>query len=61
MEQDKTSGAIPPGWIGGFAQWDTLGGAVFADSPLVKTRQYFAGGVAVAWIVGESTTKVEVP
>jgi outer membrane protein len=48
-------------WIGGFARWDTLDGAVFADSPLVKTRQYFAGGVAVAWIVGESTTKVEVP
>jgi outer membrane scaffolding protein for murein synthesis (MipA/OmpV family) len=52
---------FPRFWIGGFARWDTLDGAVFADSPLVKSRQYFAGGVAVAWIVGESTTKVEVP
>jgi outer membrane scaffolding protein for murein synthesis (MipA/OmpV family) len=46
-------------WIGGFAKWDTLSGAVFADSPLVRTNQYFAGGVAVAWIVGESRVKVE--
>jgi len=47
-------------WIGGFAKWDTLNNAVFADSPLVKTSQYFAAGIAVAWVVGESKIKVEV-
>ena len=47
-------------WIGGFAKWDTLNNAVFADSPLVKTNQYFAAGIAVAWILGESRIKVEV-
>jgi outer membrane scaffolding protein for murein synthesis (MipA/OmpV family) len=52
---------FPGYWVGAFARWDTLNGAVFADSPLVKTRQYFAAGVAVAWIVGESKVKVEVP
>jgi outer membrane scaffolding protein for murein synthesis (MipA/OmpV family) len=46
-------------WIGGFAKWDTLNNAVFIDSPLVKTNQYFAAGVAVAWIFGESRIKVE--
>ena len=46
-------------WIGGFAKWDTLNNAVFADSPLVKTNQSFAAGFAVAWILGESKTRVE--
>jgi len=46
-------------WIGGFARWDTVRNAVFDDSPLVKTSQYFAAGFAVAWILGESKTLVE--
>ena len=46
-------------WIGGFAKWDTLSGAVFADSPLVTARQTWSAGVAVAWVIGESKTKVE--
>ena len=48
-------------WLGGFARWDTLNNAVFVESPLVKTRQYFAAGIAVAWIIGESKTLVEAP
>ena len=50
---------FPRFWVGGFARWDTLNGAVFADSPLVRTRHYLAVGVAAAWIIGESQTKVE--
>lgn len=46
-------------WIGGFVRLDRLSGAAFEDSPLVKTRQYTAAGVAVAWILGESKTTVE--
>jgi MipA family protein len=52
---------FPGYWVGGFARWDTLNHAVFVESPLVKTRHYFAAGVAVAWIFGESDTKVEAP
>jgi outer membrane scaffolding protein for murein synthesis (MipA/OmpV family) len=52
---------FPRFWIGGFARWDTLNNAVFVDSPLVRTRQYFASGIAVAWMIGESKVKVEVP
>jgi outer membrane scaffolding protein for murein synthesis (MipA/OmpV family) len=46
-------------WVGAFARWDTLSGAVFTDSPLVKTHQYFAAGIALAWMLGESGTRVE--
>ena len=46
-------------WVGGFVKWDTLNGAEFADSPLVRDRQSFAAGFAVAWILRESKTRVE--
>lgn len=48
----------PKHWVGAFLRYDNLNGARFADSPLVRTRNYFAGGVAVSWILGESTTRV---
>jgi outer membrane scaffolding protein for murein synthesis (MipA/OmpV family) len=46
---------FPRFWVGGFVRYDTLAGATFVDSPLVRTRGYFAAGVAVAWIFGESS------
>lgn len=49
----------PKYWLGAFARWDSLAGAVFADSPLVKRDHYFAAGVGIAWILGESSTRVE--
>jgi outer membrane scaffolding protein for murein synthesis (MipA/OmpV family) len=50
---------FPSFWVGGFVRYDTLSGAVFADSPLVKQKSYLAGGIAVAWVLGESSRKVE--
>jgi outer membrane protein len=49
----------PKYWVGGFARWDTLKGAVFADSPLVRRDHYFAAGIGIAWILGESSRRVE--
>lgn len=49
----------PKYWLGAFARWDSLKGAVFVDSPLVKREDYFAAGVAIAWVLGESSTRVE--
>ena len=46
-------------WVGGFAKWDTLNEAAFVDSPLVKDRQLFSAGIAVAWILDQSKTMVE--
>jgi MipA family protein len=45
-------------WLGAFARWDNLGGAVFVDSPLVMQENYFAAGVGVAWILKESSVMV---
>jgi len=45
-------------WVGGFVRADTLRGAVFENSPLVKDQQYIAVGVAMAWILGTSKTTV---
>lgn len=45
-------------WVGAFLRYDSLRGASFADSPLVRTRNYVAGGVAVSWILGESAERV---
>ena len=49
----------PKYWLGAFVRWDSLKDAVFADSPLVKRETYFAAGVGIAWILGESSTRVE--
>jgi outer membrane protein len=49
----------PKYWLGAFARWDSLNGAVFADSPLVRQENYFAAGFAIAWIFKESSKMVE--
>jgi outer membrane scaffolding protein for murein synthesis (MipA/OmpV family) len=46
-------------WVGGFLKWDSLRGAVFEDSPLVRRRSFGSAGVAVSWILGKSETLVE--
>lgn len=46
-------------WFGVFARYDNLSGAVFADSPLVKTKQSFMAGFGFALVFGQSRTLVE--
>jgi len=48
-------------WVGAFARYDTLSGAVFADSPLVKRQESFMAGAGIAWIFAESKTQVRAP
>jgi outer membrane scaffolding protein for murein synthesis (MipA/OmpV family) len=55
----SVSRRYPKYWLGAFVRWDSLKGAVFADSPLVKSENYFAAGVGIAWILRESSTLVE--
>jgi MipA family protein len=52
---------FPRFWIGGFAKWDSVRGAVFADSPLVTSKYNFTSGFAFAWILGESAARAEAP
>ena len=47
-------------WAGGFVRADTLGGAVFDDSPLVRRKTYFAAGIGVAYVFGVSEQTVDV-
>ena len=50
----------PRFWVGGFARYDTLAGSVFESSPLVTSKHYIAGGIGIAWILGESKERVPV-
>jgi outer membrane scaffolding protein for murein synthesis (MipA/OmpV family) len=47
-------------WTGGFMKWDDLSGAAFANSPLVKSKQYFTVGFSISWILDKSDKMVEV-
>jgi outer membrane protein len=46
-------------WVGGFVRLDTLAGATFEVSPLVRQKESFAAGLAIAWILGSSQKMVE--
>ncbi len=46
-------------WVGGFMRYDTLKGAVFEDSPLLRRQQSTMAGIAFAWIFAQSDRKVE--
>lgn len=51
---------FPRFWVGGFARYDTLKGAAFETSPLVRRDYAFMAGIAIAWIIAESDKRVEV-
>jgi outer membrane scaffolding protein for murein synthesis (MipA/OmpV family) len=50
---------FPSFWVGAFARWDTLSGAVFEASPLVRQKDSYAAGFAISWIFGRSQKMVE--
>ena len=45
-------------WVGAFLRYDTLRGAVFEDSPLVRRSSVLTLGVGVSWILATSTALV---
>lgn len=49
----------PKYWLGGYIRHDFLDGASFIDSPLVKTHNYWSGGIAITWIIGQSARTLE--
>ena len=46
-------------WFGAYARYDTLRGAVFEDSPLVRRPYYLSAGFAIAWIPLQSSRMIE--
>jgi outer membrane scaffolding protein for murein synthesis (MipA/OmpV family) len=53
--QGAAARRIGPWWIAGFARWDTLRGASFLDSPLVRQRDNWSAGIAVAYVFATSS------
>ncbi|MCB1927143.1 MAG: MipA/OmpV family protein [Rhodocyclaceae bacterium] len=49
----------PRFWVGFFARYDSLRGATFDDSPLLRSDDYWAAGLAISWILGESAIRVD--
>ncbi len=47
-------------WIGAFARYDSLRGAVFEASPLVRRDHSVMGGIALAWVFARSERLVGV-
>jgi MipA family protein len=49
---------LGPLWLGGFVAADSVRGAQFIDSPLVRRRDTVAFGVAVSWVFATSSERV---
>jgi outer membrane scaffolding protein for murein synthesis (MipA/OmpV family) len=49
----------PTFWVGAYVRYDSLSGADFDDSPLVKSKRYLACGIGIAWMIGESKRMVQ--
>jgi outer membrane scaffolding protein for murein synthesis (MipA/OmpV family) len=45
-------------WLGGFVRHDSLAGAAFADSPLVKRQEQWAVGFGMAWVFATADQRV---
>lgn len=51
---------FPRYWVGGFVRYDSLAGAVFNDSPLIKKTSAVSAGIAISWVFSESMHRVDV-
>jgi outer membrane scaffolding protein for murein synthesis (MipA/OmpV family) len=51
---------FPHYWVGAYTRYDSLAGAVFKDSPLVKRQNNVTAGFAVAWVITQSGQQVSV-
>jgi outer membrane scaffolding protein for murein synthesis (MipA/OmpV family) len=47
-----------PAWAGLYVRSDSLRGATFEDSPLVRSRHALAYGVAMSWVLASSQARV---
>jgi outer membrane scaffolding protein for murein synthesis (MipA/OmpV family) len=52
---------FPKYWVGAYVRYDTLAGASFEDSPLVRRDSYWSAGIGFAWMIAKSAQMVNVP
>ncbi|HVF15556.1 MAG TPA: MipA/OmpV family protein [Steroidobacteraceae bacterium] len=50
---------FPGFWVGGYVRADSLHGAAFEDSPLVRQDYALSGGIGIAWMIGQSKRTVD--
>lgn len=50
---------FPSYWVGLYLRHDSLAGASFEASPLVKSASYWTGGIGISWLIGKSSHLVE--
>jgi outer membrane scaffolding protein for murein synthesis (MipA/OmpV family) len=50
---------FPKFWVGAFVKADSLHGATFENSPLMRTKSQLTAGFAVSWVFAQSSTLVE--
>lgn len=55
----STSRRFGHAWVGAFVRRDSLRGAAFAASPLVRRDDAWMAGVGLAWVLGTSSYTVE--
>ena len=48
----------PQTWVAGFVRATHLGGAAFADSPLVERRTNVSAGIVLGWLFARSSEEV---
>lgn len=46
-------------WVGAFLRWDTVAGAVFDDSPLIRQQHDLAFGVGLTWTLSRAAAMVQ--
>jgi outer membrane scaffolding protein for murein synthesis (MipA/OmpV family) len=51
----------PKFWTGAYIRHDSLTGASFERSPLVKSHNYWSAGIGFAWIISHSSRLVDAP
>ena len=51
---------FPSYWVAGFVRADTLSGAVFEESPLLRQKDSFAFGIVASWVFSRSSKLVNV-
>lgn len=45
-------------WVGAFIRYDSLRGAVFEDSPLVRSKNAVTAGIGISWVFARSSELV---
>ena len=45
-------------WVGAFVRYDSLAGAVFEDSPLVRSKHAVTAGIGISWVFARSSELV---